>query len=324
MKIKNSLLIAISLLLCSCAGNGANSASYDSSNNESSSEITSSTPSINPLVANSKWGLDAAQKCLDTLGIVIPYLAADSFEVEVTKDDYGDPAIWFYLYYETSEIAEAKITEYAYAAYEQDSYECVVQPERMSDPTTYSYWEQLVLHANKILYADRAVEIIGLDSLRMHNGVNTPCLGLFCFTYIPNTNPNSFPSYPVFTLLGQNKVPTLSGVPGVMTYSFSFFIMNDIKCLEIVVKSDDHSYDLEEEYFYQLIDNGYFISQYDDLANDFTSENFVGKDSVYPDFADNYCYYAYDSKETHTIYFDYDLNAQALYIDILPEVETEQ
>ena len=119
-----------------------------SSNSESSSsEISSSSSSsnsINTAVEQSKWGKEAAQKCFDTLGVVFPYLEAEGFEYKVTTDDYGDKAIWFYLYYESQEVAEEKIVDYAWAAYEQERYECVVKPTRFVGED-YSVWEQNVL-----------------------------------------------------------------------------------------------------------------------------------------------------------------------------------
>ena len=132
-----------------------------SSSSDVSSSSSSSSSSINPLIEESKWGKEAAKACFDTLGVVFPYLEADGFEYKVTTDDYGDKAIWFYLYYETQEIAEEKIVDYAWAAYEQDRYECVVKPTTLMGED-YSIWEQNILYADKVLSEKYAVELQAL------------------------------------------------------------------------------------------------------------------------------------------------------------------
>ena len=289
------------------------SSSEVSSSNSESSSSSSSSSSINPLIEESKWGKEAAQKCFDTLGVVFPYLEADGFDYKVTTDDYGDEAIWFYLYYETQEIAEQKITDYAWAAYEQDRYECVVKPTRFFGED-YSVWEQNVLYADKVLNDKHAVELQALASQKNHNDKLMGCLGIYGFSYIPNVDPTKFPTYPVEYVLGENNgVPAL--VMDDVKFDFSFAMYESNKVLQIIVTSDKHTIDLEEKYFYTLEDARYRIFRFDDLADDFTEEAF-GYGSHYPDYEDNYSYYAYNKDNTHCIYFEYDLNNQYLYIEI--------
>ena len=316
MKKAKLLLIASLMALCGCKGDKVEENNQQQGNNTNAQDI-------DPKVANSKWGLVAAQECLDTIGTVIPYMEADAFEFEKVVDDYGDPAIWFYLYYETSEIAESKIEEYANAAYAQDQYICVAGPERFTDPATYSYWEQMVLHANKNLSDTKAVEIMALDSIRNYKGEGKPCLGLFCFNYIPNPNPNKFPSYPVESLIGYNEIPTFDTLEGTLTFDFSFMIYEGTKCLEIVVTSDDYYFELEEIFFTALLTKGYVIAQYDDLENDYT-ENVYRRKDTYPGFEDNFFYYAYAPVGDHIVCFDYNINNQVFIIDIFPMIETAE
>ena len=312
MKIKTLLLLTASLLMGACKSNDGGNNNGETTENNGSNKV------YDPIVANSKWGVEAAQACYETIGTVIPYFESDGFDYEVTVDDYGDPAIWFYLYYETEEIAEAKIVEYAYAAYEQDQYECVVQPERFYDYETYSTWEQTVLHADKSIEQYRAVEIVGLESIKQVDGKGKACIGLFCFNYIPNPDPTSFPDYAVMNVIGRNNVlPKFSTVPTGLNYSFKFFLMEGAKCIEIVVTSTTYSIDLEEKYFYELLDAGYMIAQYDELEQDYTGETFLGT-GEYPEFADNYSYYSLSPSQDYIVYFDYDINAQAFYIDVMP------
>lgn len=289
--------------------------SSSSNSDSSSSEISSSSSSssINTAVEQSKWGKEAAQKCFDTLGVVFPYLEAEGFEYKVTTDDYGDKAIWFYLYYESQEVAEEKIVDYAWAAYEQDRYECVVKPTRFVGED-YSVWEQNVLYADKVLSERYAVELQALASQKVYNGKLMGCLGIYGFSYIPNIDPSKFPTYPVEYVLGENN-----GVPALVMddIKFDFFInmYEGNKVLQIIVTSDKHTIDLEEKYFYALEDARYRLFRYDDLEDDFTGESF-GYGSHYPEYEDNYCYYAYNKDNTHCIYFEYDLNNQYLYIEI--------
>ena len=329
------LPILITLVLGAC-NNPTSSSSSDSSVTPSSPSSTSSSmadisdccdeppfstsssapiSSTNPLIEESKWGKAAAEVCFDTLGVVFPYLEAEGFEYKVTTDDFGDKAIWFYLYYETQEIAEEKIVDYAWAAYEQDRYECVVQPTRFYGED-YSVWEQNVLYADKVLSDKYAVELQVLASQKSYNGKLMGCLGIYGFSYIPNVDPTKFPTYPVEYVLGENNgVPAL--VMDDVKFDFNVSMYEGSKVLQIIVTSNKHSIDLEEAYFYTLEDARYRIYRYDDLENDFTGESF-GYGSHYPEYEDNICYYAYNKTNTHCVYFEYDLNHQCLYIEIMP------
>ena len=317
MKITKLLLITSALLLAGCNKSNSSQNSEISSDISSNSQVSSeSSRSLPKEVSESEWGVEAATACYDTIGTVIPYMEAEAFEYKVTEDDYGDPCIWFYLYYDTQEIAEAKIIDYANIAYEKGNYECVVQPTRFQDPNDYSSWIQNVLYADKPLSYTNAVEIQGLDSIKAYEGKSMGCLGLFCFNYIPNNNPNVFPSYAVSTVCGRfNDVPKLEGKD--LTFSFQFFLYEGYKCLEIVVTSNTSYYELEEQYFYALLGKMFTIVQYDDLEQDFTNVGFF-QTGEYPEFEDCKCYYAYPNGANYIVYFDYDLNKQAFYIDILP------
>ena len=291
------------------------SSTSSSSSESSSSSSSSSTSSINPVVEESKWGKEAAEVCFNTLGVVFPYLEAEGFDYKVTTDDFGDKAVWFYLYYDTQEIAEEKIVDYAWAAYEQDRYECVVQPTRFYGED-YTVWEQNVLYADKVLSDRYAVELQVLASQKAYNNKLMGCLGIYGFSYIPNVDPTKFPTYPVEYVLGENNgVPAL--VMDDVKFDFNVSMYEGSKVLQIIVTSDKHSIDLEEAYFYTLEDARYRIYRYDDLENDFTGEAF-GYGSHYPEYEDNICYYAYNKTNTHCVYFEYDLSHQCLYIEIMP------
>ena len=290
------------------------SSSSSSSISSSSSSSSSSSEAPNPAITESKWGREAAQVCFDTLGVVFPYLEANAFEYEVTTDDFGDKAVWFYLYYDSQEIAEEKIVDYAWAAYEQERYECVVKPTWFMGED-YSMWQQNVLYADKVLSDKYAIEIQALASIKSYNGKLTGCLGIYGFSYIPNLDPSKFPTYPVEYVLGENHVPALELED--IEYSFSFDLYNGSKILIIAAESKKHTIEMEEEYFYNLLDAHYHIYRYSDLDDDFTGEYFSYPTGVYPEYEDNYCYYAYDEDNTHVVYFEYDLNKQYLHIEIM-------
>ena len=276
----------------------------------SSSSSSSKEPEINPLVKDSKWGLEAAQACYDAIGDVIPYMDCDGFEYKVTTDDYGDPAIWFYLYYETQEIAKSKITDYAYVAWELGLFECVVKPDWFNDGTYY--WQQTALYADKTINPSHAVEIIGLDSVKNYNGKQMGCLGLYCFTYIPNVDKTKFPMNAVdYFLEGYTPVPEIEGEG--YEFSFNFSIQDGIKVLQIAVKSNQKSYEMEEEYFYALLKRNYKIAQWDDTKEDFT-ENWYEDGDTYPEYDDDINYYCYEKFGSFCIYLDYNLYYQTLFL----------
>ena len=242
-------------------------------------------------------------------------MEADGFEYKVSTDDFGDKAVWFYLYYDSQETAEEKIVDYAWAAYEQDRYECVVKPTWFRDPNDYSMWQQNVLYADKVISDKYAVELQVLASLKTYNGQLTGCLGIYGFSYIPNIDPSKFPTYPVEYVLGENKnVPALS--LDEVTYSFSFDLYEGKKILIIAAESNKHTYEMEEAYFYNLLDARYRIFRYSDLDDDFTGESY-SYGSPYPEYEDNYCYYAYSKDNTILVYFEYDLNNQYLHIEVI-------
>lgn len=315
-KLFKYLLLATSLLTVGCNSITKSTTNSQDLVSSSEEEPISTSPNIPSFIKESEWGEEAALASYSTIGAIVPYFEADHFDYKVTKDDYGDPAIWFYLYFDTQETAESKITDYAYAAWEQEGYECVIKPNRFFDEETYSYWEQNVLYADLVIDDTNAIEIQALASQKAYNGTLMGCLGLFCFNYIPNNNPNAFPSYAVSTICGRfNDVPKLEGKD--LTFSFQFFLYEGYKCLEIVVTSNTSYYELEEQYFYALLGKMFTIAQYDDLEQDFTNIGFF-QTGEYPEFEDCKCYYAYPNGANYIVYFDYDLNKQAFYIDILP------
>ena len=277
----------------------------------SSSSSSSEEPEINPLVKDSKWGVEAAQACYDAIGDVIPYMECAGFEYKVTTDDYGDPAIWFYLYYETQEEAADKIVDYAYVAWEKGLFECVVKPDYFNDGNYY--WQQTALYADKVIDETHAVEIIGIDSVKSYNGKQMGCLGLYCFNYVPNIDKTKFPMNAVdYFLDGYTPVPEIVGEG--YEFSFKFSREQDIKVLQVTVKSNQKSYEMEEEYFYALLDRGYKIAQWDDTKEDFT-ENWFEKGATYPEYDDDVNYYCYEKYGSFCIYLDYNLYYQCLFLE---------
>lgn len=326
MKFGRLLLVAAALLASACdseeenannSGENTNNVEENNENNNTSNENNENTPKPKEYpaeVKNSKWGIDAADTCYATLGTVVPYIEADSFEYRELIDEFGDPAIWFYLYYETSEIAESKIEDYYYAAM-RSKYECEAKMQRFYDQETYSYWDQKVLYADKVFDETRAVEITCLDSI--YNG--KPCLGLYCITYIPSMDSKSFPANAVEDVLGKNnELPTLSTVNDELTYSFTFFVQSGLKCLEIAIVPSIAYFTLEESYFYELLEAEYIIVQYDELEEEFTGKRFMGTGEEYPEFEDNIYYFALSPDQDYMLSFDFDLYNNVFYIDIIP------
>ena len=286
--------------------------SITSSSSSTSSSTSEPTPDpVNPQVENSLWGKAAAQACYDTIGDVVPYMECDAFEFKAGVDDYGDPDFWFYLYYETQEIAEEKIVDYAYVAWEKGLYTCEVGLTWLHDDT--SYWQQQVLYADKVLNEQTAIEIMGLASLKNYDGKLMGCLGLYCYTYVPNLDKTKFPMNAVSNCLdGYTPVPEIVGEG--YEFSFQFSMYNGRKILQILVKNNSKLYEMEEEYFNALLDMKYNIAQWDDSLEDFT-DNYYRKGDTYPGFEDSVCYYCYERYNTFCIYLDYDLSNQVLVLE---------
>ena len=234
------------------------SSSIPSSSSSSTSSSTSEPEPVNPLVENSLWGKEAAQACYDAIGDVVPYMECDAFAYKAGVDDYGDPDCWFYLYYETQDIAEEKIVDYAYVAWEKGLYTCEVGLTWLHDDT--SYWQQKILYADKVLDDLHAIEIMGLASLKEYNGKLMGCLGLYCYTYVPNVDPTQFPMNAVdYFLDGYTSIPKIEGEG--YTFSFAYSMYDQTKVLQIIAKSDRKSYEMEEEYFYALLEYDFMIAQ---------------------------------------------------------------
>ncbi len=317
MKFSKLLLVAAALLVTSCGEEETTSdENQEVTNTENENNNQEPTKTYGKSVTESKWGFEAAKASYDTLGTVIPYLESDSFEYEVTVDDYGDPAIWFYLYYESEEVVETKLDDYSLAAYEQSKYKCVINENRFIDYETLTYVEVNVLYADKNLSKTKAVEIMGLASSK--NG--KACMGLFCFNYIPNLEPHNFPTYAVENLLGKdNELPTLSTVNDELTYDFSFMMQDGMRGLIITVESSGNTIELEEKYFYELVNAEFLVYQFDELDEKFTGETYIGY-GEYPGFEDNLFYYALSPEEEYMLTFDYNIDKNVFIISILDEI----
>ncbi|MBO6280500.1 MAG: hypothetical protein J6M95_02850 [Bacilli bacterium] len=276
------------------------------------STLLFSCASNNDAIKNSKWGEEAAKASYDAIGVVIPYIESEAFEYEVITDAYGDLEINFYLYYESQEVAENKLVEYAYACYEQDRYQCEVKNQYYYDETDYSYFEAQTLYADKVLNEEVAVEILGIASQKAYNGVLKGCLGLFCYTYLPNLNPSSFPNNAVKHLLGE-EIPALNGEN--LEFDFSFYIYGEgYSCLTISVAGDGASYLLEEEYISTLLSASYDIYPYNSYEE--TLGNRLRSVNDYQGYEDGFYYYAYPGNNNYMIVFYYSLYYSAFIIDI--------
>ena len=158
------------------------------------------------------------------------------------------------------------------------------------------------------------MEIVGVASIKSYNGKQMGCLGLYSFNYVPNVDKTKFPMNAVEVYLDwYTPVPEIEGDG--YTFSFQFIVFEDgSKCLQVLVKSDDKFYEMEEEYFYALLGRRYRIAQWDESVGDFTEHIFEQGDT-YPEYEDSICYYAYERFGSFFIYVDYDLSNGVLVLE---------
>ena len=343
--IKSIILLGLSVLLASCnAGDSSASSTSLATSSEATSSVeessivtseatseiiessvssaieSSSKEKVYPEeVYSSLYGEDAAKTMVDTLGAVVPYFGSDYFDYEVTVDDFGDPAMWLYLYYEVEDDAYSGLEPLAWTLYEDGGYACTISQARFVDYETYSYFYVDVLYADKVLTRRRAIEIQAVASNKSYEGKMYGCIGMYCFNYLPNVTPKEFPTLAIESLVGKNDIPVIDNSEGLYTFDFTFYLLEDgSKALLISVDSEDGVFDLEELYFNLLIEQGYLISRFDDLNEEYLDEPIFNKNNAeYPGYEDSYTFIATKLSGKYMITFEADISYQGFYINIL-------
>ena len=259
----------------------------------SEQEETENVPINNELPHTPIWDEDFDETCLDSIGVVIPYLENKSYHLSVTTDDYGDPLVQAYVYFDSEEELESSADRYATIC-EADGYQVTYETMRQFDPTTMSYLEFGLYYADIVIDKKTAVELqflLGADE----KGVD--CLGIFGFNFL-YFDKNSWPSIFVEDLVGED-IPHLEDP----LYTYSAWELHDDALgnyVEIVQYGTE--YDDEQRYVELFEEKGYTIDD---------SE------------ADEYGYFAYSEDNSYCVNFYYDINyyyAMTFYIIKNPNI----
>lgn len=270
--MKKLLLLLISLPIFSSCSNHTNSTLSSSINSSSSIDISS------------KWG-EQGEVFVEKLHTDLPYIECDEFVIEVSKDNYGDPLIELYCYFEDS-LLEKKINEYA-SICESDNYLVSLETIRQPDETGLAYIEFEMFFADKLLDNDLGVELQFL----IGNKNNRDCIGIFAFNY-PVYDQNKWPSSLVKYVLGHD-VPHLP--ENNYVYNATIGIDNDIKYVYIAMSNTTE----EDE---------------EALKNILLSESFLIDDTEYDEFG----YLCYDSEKTYCLQFKFDYTYYFMEFYIFP------
>lgn len=253
-----------------------------------------------PDFSDNPWGETAANDCYDAVHGVIPYLQCDDFEYKVSEDDYGDPMITFYLYYATDDLASEAFNNYATLCAE-NMYVVNVGENTYIDYDTYTYYTYEVMYADCLVGKNLGLEIVGTPSTYNQK----PCLGLFVYNYlyIPE---NEYPELAIQEVLGKNHgLPTIEGD---YTYKFLMFIEEDYNTEACEIQVYGCYYDLEEWYFNQLIEDGWYIMKCNDSAETYE------RIKEYDGYDLGYYYYAVGDEAL--VIFEYNFDNQAFIIDV--------
>ena len=255
-------------------------------------------------VLNSPWGEEKAETMYDTFHALIPYLEAEEHEFVYSKDEYGDDILSAFFYYNSDEVAEAKVDEYAELCYSK-GYDVEQSTDTYYDWDTYTVYEYSVVYADKVIKDSIGFEMQFLASIRN----SRPCLGVFAYNYVYCPK-DTWPDAAVEHLLGDraNLVPTLDEES--RTYNFIYDVDSNSGsiCLEIQVSGG--SYEDEETYFNEVKAKGYRQGQLNDLDNDY----FAVVD-IYDEFDDQFYYITYAAEDIMVIY-GYSVYSNLFIIDI--------
>ena len=281
-----SLLATTLFLGMGCNHNTGDSTSVESSSDDSISEVES-TPSH----PDSKWGSKYNEIIIGNLGADIPFIEAPKYEVQESEDDFGDPLIIIYLYFEESEI-EAKLEEYSLVC-QNEGYVVSLEQQGYLDPTTYEKYTYDVYFADKEIDDTLGMEIQFLEG----NNKGKECLGIFAYSYVVD-NPYAWPTNLVTSLLGHD-VPHL---PDEGNYTYEVHINSDGvggKYIDMIISGV--ALTAEEDYIALLEKEGFTIL----------------KDQYDPETYEYMGHFAYSPDETYVIQFGLSSYGLEIYIFLL-------
>lgn len=283
--LKASLLVPALLISACGAGTGSSEKLYPNS------------------VLQSKWGLEAAKASYDVLGVAIPYIENESFTYEVGVDDYGDPDIWFYCYYNTDDEAYKAYADYLTICADR-GYSGQETTYSSFDPETFVIMTFEYCVVDRVIGENQGVELQFVTSTKE----GKPCLGIYGFSYL-YIEEHIYPQLAINQFYGEESAKDIPQIKDdSYRYYFSFFIQQDgTRGLEVQSLGCDFTV---EKYFYnELIKNGFGIVQYSDEDDDYMEVL-----SSYEEYMYGYYYYAVSNDKI--LIFFYDIETSAFVVDM--------
>lgn len=238
--MKNKVLLSCLLvLIAGCSSNGTSS-------------VSSSSSSV--LTYESNWGSEYAETIVGSLGEDIPYIECESFECVAAKDDFGDPLICLYVFFEEGSALDIKMEDYAQIA-RNNGYEVTISTG--FDQNSLVYYD--VYFADKVINDKTGIELQFL--LGGYN--NRDCLGIFAYNYVYD-EPNKWPTNLVTSLLGHD-IPHLEDTG---EYKYTYQIHPEGYIDMVISNVPDNA---EELYISLLTSNDYDVSedQYDQETGEY-------------------------------------------------------
>lgn len=208
-------------------------------------------------VYSSAWGEEYGETIVKNLGVDLPYIENEGFDVIESVDDFGDPLICIYVYEYEGHDSVSLVGEYANicadAGYDVVSGDQTVWAE---DYSGYSIFT--------IFYADGWINDVDAIEIQFcegkHNGQYA--LGIFAFNYI-HYDENAWPTAVVEKMFGHD-------VPGINESCYTYYaeMCADEDGNYLYISISNTWEDIEQEYYEILEDNGYVIDDryYDEFG----------------------------------------------------------
>ena len=256
-KVLKYSLVLLSLTLIGCSNKSGES------NSLSDEGDSSSLNNSQVIVQDSKWGKQYNDVIIGNLGEDVPYIESDGYDIVLSTDDYDDPMVIFYVYFDES--IEAKMEEYSMIA-QVEGYSVTLATQSTYDPTM-GFIQFDIYYADKVIDNTRGIELQFLEGT--YKGKE--CMGIFAFNYA-HDDEYSWPTNLVTSLLGYD-IPHLEDNG---TYKY-YARINSEGYIDMVIYNVDSN--AADEYEALLKEYGFTVTE--DVYDQETGE-YMGKYAYAP------------------------------------------
>lgn len=207
-------------------------------------------------VTTSKWGEEYNETIIGSLKCDIPYIEVDNFDVVLSEDEYGDPLVMIFLYFD-EDLITSKLEEYSsICANEGYLIEKTTNAGVGDDNMTTIIYD--VYYADKVITSTLGIELQFLEG--SYKG--RECMGIFAYNYLIAPK-NYWPSEIVTSFLGFD-IPHLEDDGN---YIYKVELYTDYLYIRI---TNPNSND-QERYAKLLRENNYIVEEeyYDEEIGDY-------------------------------------------------------